>query len=641
MRTRSSPACRPPVLAVSVIVFAAAFVVRGQTGTDTPGDVWTTSGPTGGGAVLSLAVDSANPSTLFAGTELGVFRSPDGGASWQAAAPSPTGAFTLLVDPTNGRNLFAASPEGVFHSTDGGAHFSLSFSSTFSGATIARSRSIRRILRCSTRPTAHPGAQLFETTNAGVSWQMLGIPILTKAIASLVIDRESPPNVYVGADWDTSYYPLLTAVYRVPESGTNATTILERDEGPWIDRVRSIAVDPASNEVLYVATAKANKPSFYRGEGAVFRSADAGKTWTFTRLPFGADAFSLAIDPASSTTLYVGTDKGVFRSVDAGADWVLLDEGLADRNVNALAIDPTGAVLHAATGSGVFEIHPQPPVSTAPCVPDGRTLCLLDRRFAASLRAQDPRTGQFTSGTPASETDGFGFFSLPDFTGDATLPEVLVKIVDASTPPWKSFWVFHTGLTDVTYLLTVRDTSTGEIRSYFNTPYDTFCGGGDTSAFPAGGASAGATPAGARASLSASGDALALLSGRFRLTLSATDPRTGKSTSGAAIPREDRFGYFSLPAFTGDSELPEVFVKMLDGTTISQTFWLFFGGLTDVDYALTLTDTVSGATRLYLSPGGFCGLADTGIVSIGTSAVTMTRNETFAIVMNSPRVSRP
>jgi hypothetical protein len=110
-----------------------------------------------------------------------------------------------------------------------------------------------------------------------------------------------------------------------------------------------------------------------------------------------------------------------------------------------------------------------------------------------------------------------GYFSLPDFTGDPGLPEVLVKMVDASATSFKSFWFFYSGLTSLPYTVTVRDTVTGLVRAYAS---DGYCGGADTSGFKA-------DPAPGLASietessrvLSASGTELSLLSNRFRVTL--------------------------------------------------------------------------------------------------------------------------
>lgn len=116
------------------------------------------------------------------------------------------------------------------------------------------------------------------------------------------------------------------------------------------------------------------------------------------------------------------------------------------------------------------------------------TLRFLGDRFRVTLLATNPRNGRTAAGVAIPLGNSAGYFSLPEFTGDPTFPEVTVKMVDASRSPalGGGFWFFHAPLTDVQYTLTVLDVTTGAIRIYNNTSGspDQLCGGVDTSAFP-------------------------------------------------------------------------------------------------------------------------------------------------------------
>ena len=102
----------------------------------------------------------------------------------------------------------------------------------------------------------------------------------------------------------------------------------------------------------------------------------------------------------------------------------------------------------------------------------------------------------------------------------------------------------------------------------------------------------------------------------FSVTLTATDQRTGRTGRGVALSASSVFGYFSIPAITGNPGNPEVFVKMLDGTPVNDRYWFFYGGLTDLEYTLTVTDNVTGAVRTYSKPAGSeCGGSDTAAFS--------------------------
>jgi PKD repeat protein len=118
----------------------------------------------------------------------------------------------------------------------------------------------------------------------------------------------------------------------------------------------------------------------------------------------------------------------------------------------------------------------------------------------------------------------------------------------------------------------------------------------------------------------------------FDVTLEARDPRTGNTGVGEAIPQNDVFGYFTIPALVptnpGAPLVPEVFVKMLDARPIGQGFWVFWGGLTDLEYTLTIRDTVTGATKVKHNPvtdSQVCLGADTGgFPSLATPTPTRT-----------------
>jgi virginiamycin B lyase len=126
-----------------------------------------------------------------------------------------------------------------------------------------------------------------------------------------------------------------------------------------------------------------------------------------------------------------------------------------------------------------------PAAAPASCSADSGTVCLLGGRFSATLSAIDPRTGNAGAGHAIPQKDDFGYFSLPTFTGDPSFPEVFLKMVDARSFSC-CFWVFHSGLTDLEYTLTITDNETETTRTYHNDRSDPgkLCGGADTSAFP-------------------------------------------------------------------------------------------------------------------------------------------------------------
>lgn len=265
-----------------------------------------------------------------------------------------------------------------------------------------------------------------------------------------------------------------------------------------------------------------------------------------------------------------------------------------------------------------------------PACTEGR-LCLGAGRFEVSLAATDPRTGATGVGKPVRQNDIFGYFSIPDLTFDPSNPEVFVKILDGREVNGK-FWIFYGSLTDFAFTLSVLDTETQQTKSYTK-PGGDACGEYDVGAFGVGDSfaivSAGvlstelhalrlgsasrfeAPAPGPDAACVTTETSLCLLQSRFAVTLSARDQRTDRTATGRTIPRNDLFGYFTLPELTGDPSNVEVFVKILDGRGVNGKFWVFFGGLTDLEYRLTVRDAGSLAEKVYVKEAGSaCGKFD-------------------------------
>ena len=115
--------------------------------------------------------------------------------------------------------------------------------------------------------------------------------------------------------------------------------------GPFIGVILAVAVNPLSPETLYVAA----------HGGGVFRSDDRGTSWVAVNegLP-NRQVFSLLLDPRQKSSVYLGTDQGIFHRSNGGA-WRMVSVALAKRNIRALAVDPQKPnLIYAATDQGVF-----------------------------------------------------------------------------------------------------------------------------------------------------------------------------------------------------------------------------------------------------------------------------------------------
>src|SRR3954469_21551084 len=92
---------------------------------------------------------------------------------------------------------------------------------------------------------------------------------------------------------------------------------------------------------------------------------------------------------------------------------------------------------------------------------------------------------------------------------------------------------------------------------------------------------------------------LCLQGNRFQAEVSWTAPGFG-SGAGQAVPLTGDTGTFWFFSHSNN----ELVVKVLDGRGVNQHFWVFYGGLSDVEYTLTVTDTQTGLQAVYHNPRG-------------------------------------
>jgi len=368
-------------------------------------NVWTTHGPTGGN-VHALAIDPANPATLYAGSYgNGVFKSTDSGGTWVRASTGLTTLYilALVVDPAAPATVYAGTDSGVFKTTNSaGAWVGVN--------TGLASLDVRALAIDPSNPTTlYAGTfrgGVFKSMNSGATWAPVNTGLGSPYIDALAIDPANAATLYAGT--------VGPQVFKSTDSGGTWSGTGGGFNDPWgYGDSYDLTIDSATPGTLYAAT-----------DYGLFKSQDAGRSWTIidVGLPITIPVSSLAIDPSAPARLYAGTSQaGVFHSTDGGATWTEMNAGLTNRTVHALTIDPsTPARIYAATEGGVYE-YLSARVSTdrriLPVV--GSTPGANGTFFRTSVQLHNPGSAAMTgrivfhpSGVAGSATDAALSYSL-------------------------------------------------------------------------------------------------------------------------------------------------------------------------------------------------------------------------------------
>lgn len=224
-------------------------------------------------------------------------------------------------------------------------------------------------------------------------------------------------------------------------------------------------------------------------------------------------------------------------------------------------------------------------------------LCLLNDRFRVMATWQNQFDGSsgLAGAQRASDVAGYLYFTHPSNT------ELIVKILDFGSEI-KFFWG---QLTNLHYTISVVDTRTGVSKAYSRPAND--CGGLDDHAFlssPAHGDGALSSVTAAASACRADADTLCLLGNRFSLEMAWRNQFN--NSMGVGIPKKlsDLTGAFG---FTSAANL-ELLVKTIQFPDRVAVFW---GALSNLEYTLRVTDTLTGTVKVYHNPAGqYCGGLD-------------------------------
>jgi hypothetical protein len=328
-----------------------------------------TSGPKGGGIRSFLVVPGGGGgSTLFAG-QLGVWRTPDQGASWTNSSDGfvDPNVFALIAVPNGqgGVDIVAGTNGGVFRSTNNGANWT----ALNNGLTSLNVYALAAGPNGSGGTNLYAGTYLnglFRSTNNGASWAPASSGIAVNHNINAILTSPSGTVIAATSDgiyrstnfaasWSrhfqlhglsltrngsTIYAGTSNGVYRSTDDGVSWVAI---NNGMNFNWVRAVAAIPNGAGV-----------TLFAGAGGVLRSTDNGATWTSVNTGLTSLVINVLVtapNPAGGTDLFAGTGEGIFRTTDNGNSWT--NASFIYSQVHGLGVSPTGTIL-AATENDVF-----------------------------------------------------------------------------------------------------------------------------------------------------------------------------------------------------------------------------------------------------------------------------------------------
>lgn len=179
-------------------------------------------------------------------------------------------------------------------------------------------------------------------------WTVQGPGNLGGRVNTLAVDPDNEDIIYAGFS--------LGGVFKTVDSGNSWTPIFDEQA---FSAIGDIAIDPNDSETIYVGTGDPNISGFPSIGDGVYKSEDAGKTWTNIGLTDQRIVSELIVDPDNSNRIFAATmglpfernnDRGLYRSEDKGESWeqvlFLSDStGVAD-----IIINPTDPNIIYAAG---------------------------------------------------------------------------------------------------------------------------------------------------------------------------------------------------------------------------------------------------------------------------------------------------
>lgn len=291
------------------------------------------------GSIGALAIAPSNPDVIYVGSGEadmrsdigygnGMYKSADAGKTWTHIGLEDSMQIgKILVDPQDPNLVYVAAlghayganeERGVFRSRDGGQTWqkvlykdadtgAIDLAFGGDGKTIyAALWQTRRPPWNVYPPTNGPGSGLYKSSDGGDSWaQLSGLPTEGLGRIGVAVALSDPNIVFALVDAKEG------GLFRSADAGATWTKV-SKDKRIWSRGwyFGGLSLDPKDADVVYV------------NDTAMYKSTDGGKTFLpFRGDPTGDDYHALWIDPTDGARMISGSDQGAMITANGGQTW--------------------------------------------------------------------------------------------------------------------------------------------------------------------------------------------------------------------------------------------------------------------------------------------------------------------------------
>ena len=201
-------------------------------------------------------------------------------------------------------------------------------------------------LLCSVFVTSVPAQQVPEKTYQDLHWRMIG-PFRGGRTRAASGNAMQPNVFYVGQ--------VNGGVWKSDDYGRTWNPIFDHEP---TQSIGAIAVAPSDPNIVYVGSGEGlHRPDLSIGDG-IYKSTDAGKTWTHLGLRDGYQIPAVAVDPRDPNKVFAAVlghpygpneERGLYRSIDGGQTWQKVIYKNENTGASDVEIDPSNPdVIYAS-----------------------------------------------------------------------------------------------------------------------------------------------------------------------------------------------------------------------------------------------------------------------------------------------------